>query len=81
MEITPETPDKPTDDLVELARRLRQLHVFIREGEGDSDEADELRDEMDDFYHRLSPEEIERINELAIELNQTDGEPSSSSQP
>jgi hypothetical protein len=49
--------------------RLRQLHTLIRIGQGDSDEAETIRDEMDDDYMRLSQEENERLDLLSADLN------------
>ncbi len=54
---------------VECGRRLRQLHSLIRSGDGDSDQAEELRDEMDDFWIRMSPEERIWSGELSADLH------------
>jgi hypothetical protein len=60
----------PTEGaILEYSRRLKKLHEFIREGEGDSDEADALRDEMDDSYFQLTPEEIEGLESLSADLH------------
>ena len=47
---------------------LIHLHVLISEGNGDSDEADLLRDNMDVFYWNLSKEEISDLKELSVSL-------------
>ena len=39
----------------EYVRLLRELHRLIAEGKGDSDEAEELRDLMDDRWDQMSP--------------------------
>jgi hypothetical protein len=59
----------PSKDYIECARRLRQLHALIRSGDGDSDQAEELRDEMDDFWIRMSPEEREWSGDLSADLH------------
>jgi hypothetical protein len=59
----------PSKDYVECARRLRQLHELIRSGDGDSVEADGLRDEMDDYWYRMGSEERGLSGELSADLN------------
>jgi hypothetical protein len=49
--------------------RLRQLHALIRVGEGDSDKAETIRDEMDDPYASLTEEEIDRLKLLSADLH------------
>jgi hypothetical protein len=52
----------------EYVRLLRELHRLIAEGKGDSDEAEQLRDLMDDPWDRMSPEEIRRVRGLSADL-------------
>lgn len=63
------TQDIPTGHYKECARRLRQLHALIRSGDGDPDEADELRDEMDVYWNRMRPDERDLTGELSADLN------------
>jgi hypothetical protein len=53
----------------ECARLTRELHALIREGKCDSDEAEAIRDDMDEPYYRLEPLEIERLRRLSADLN------------
>lgn len=59
----------PSEPYVECARRLRQLHALIRSGDGDSAEADELRDEMDLLWNRMPSEEREWTGKLSADLH------------
>ena len=52
----------------QFAALLRQLHVMISEGKGDSEEADDIRDEMDAPWELLTDEEHDKARELSIEL-------------
>jgi hypothetical protein len=54
---------------LDYSRQLLRLHALIRAGEGDSEAAEAIRDEMDESYRKLSPEEIDRFNLLAADLN------------
>lgn len=56
----------------ETAQRVRQLHAFLRSGEGDSQEADDLRDELDGYWTRLTDGERARIRGLSADLNMLD---------
>jgi tetratricopeptide (TPR) repeat protein len=51
------------------ATLLTQLHDLIREGQGDSEKADTLRDEMDVHWRRLSADEREQIRGLSADLS------------
>jgi hypothetical protein len=53
---------------LECARLLGLLHAKIRGGDGDSPEADELRDQMDVHWAQLTPEEIEQMRRLSADL-------------
>src|SRR5579872_988893 len=48
---------------------LRQLHEFIRSGQGDSEHADALRDNMDTYWEELSPDEIRRVRQMSSDLH------------
>lgn len=65
MSNVPEWADSPAKV---YAYFLLELHERIAEGEGESDEADRLRDEMDDSWNELSPEEAERMRLLSEDL-------------
>jgi hypothetical protein len=58
-----------SESYIEYERRLRHLHALIRDGAGDSDEAEALRDDMDVFWYRLSPEETKTLETISTELN------------
>jgi hypothetical protein len=47
---------------------LEDLHSLIAQGKGDTDEADRLRDSMDDFWDRLNPREILLARGLSADL-------------
>jgi hypothetical protein len=47
---------------------LEELHSLIAQGKGDTDEADRLRDSMDDFWDRLNPREIQLARGLSADL-------------
>jgi tetratricopeptide (TPR) repeat protein len=53
---------------VEYERLLRQLHQLIAEGRGDTDEADRIREEMDEPWRKLRQEEVDRLNGLSADL-------------
>jgi hypothetical protein len=61
--------DSPSRHYIECARRLRQLHALIRSGDGDSDQAEALRDEMDDYWIRMSSEERDWSGDLSADLH------------
>jgi len=52
----------------EYERRLIAIHRLIREGNGDSTEADTIRDEMERYSNDLTREEELRLNELSADL-------------
>ncbi len=67
--------DKPPNpDFVGLVRRLTRLHELIAQGKGDEPEADALRDEMDLPWRRLTPAEMELIDELSADLYTLDSD-------
>jgi hypothetical protein len=47
---------------------LEDLHFLIAQGKVDTDEADRLRDSMDDFWDRLNPREIQLVRGLSADL-------------
>jgi tetratricopeptide (TPR) repeat protein len=57
----------------EYQRMLVKLHELIAEGNGDSDAAIELREEMEETEGHLSPEEIIRLNALSGDLSMMHG--------
>jgi DNA-binding NarL/FixJ family response regulator len=52
---------------VEYVELLRQLHVLIDTGLGESSEADAIRDRMDGPWRHLTSEEIAEIDRLSAE--------------
>lgn len=62
----PNTPESPAE---EYARLLGKLHELITQGEGDSAEADAIRDEMDGPWYALTEQERERLNGLSEDLS------------
>ncbi len=53
----------------EYVRLLRQLHQLLVEGEGESCEADDVRDQMDLPWESLSAEQREQVGGLIADLN------------
>jgi hypothetical protein len=54
------------------ARAIRELHHLIRAGQGDSVEADLIRDESDEHWRYLSLEEIDSLQNLSADLYSID---------
>jgi hypothetical protein len=54
---------------------LRRLHGLIAEGRGDSETADAVRDEMDDPWARLTPQELDAANRLSAQLERDPSPP------
>jgi tetratricopeptide (TPR) repeat protein len=52
----------------EYVRLLRDLHFLMAEGKGDSDEAERVRDLMDDPWYQMNPQEIRRVEGLSADL-------------
>ena len=52
----------------EYERLLRKLHKLIHEGKSDSDEAEKIRDEMDEPWKKMTDNEEEEIACLSEEL-------------
>jgi hypothetical protein len=55
-------------DYREYERLLIRLHELIASGDGDSGDADALRDRMDGPWKRLSAQEVERLDGLSADL-------------
>jgi DNA-binding NarL/FixJ family response regulator len=53
---------------VEYVALLKQLRALISGGKGESEEADHLRDRMDEPWLHLTQDEIARIDALAAEI-------------
>jgi hypothetical protein len=53
----------------ESVRLLRELHLLMAEGKSETDEADQVRDLMDDHWYQMSPEEIRRVEGLSADLD------------
>jgi hypothetical protein len=54
--------------VLEYALRTRQVHVLIAHGKGDSVEADEIRDEMDEPWYAMTDVEQVRMRGLSADL-------------
>ncbi len=52
---------------VEYVQLLKQLHVLIDSGLGESSEADAIRDRMDEPWRHLTSEEIAEIDRMSAE--------------
>jgi tetratricopeptide (TPR) repeat protein len=52
----------------EYARLLRELHSLIAQGTGDTDEAEQIRDLMDDPWNQLSEQDVRRVRGLSADL-------------
>lgn len=48
---------------------LEQLHALVRDGRGDSPEADALREQMDEPWRHLAAEETVKVKEMSERLN------------
>lgn len=53
---------------VRYIRHLSELHELMKAGRGDSVDADDLRDEMDESWKRLTASQIERTDEVSADL-------------
>jgi hypothetical protein len=53
---------------VRYVRQLIKLHALIAQGKGDEEEADRLRDEMEEPWRHLSSEEIALLDDLSADL-------------
>src|SRR5437588_8905600 len=52
----------------ESVRLLRELHFLMAEGKSETDEADRIRDLMDDHWYQMSSPEIHRVEGLSADL-------------
>lgn len=48
-----------------LCSQLRKLHALLREGKGESDEANSLRDQMDPHWNVCTKTEQEELRKLS----------------
>lgn len=62
----PNTQESPS--FIEYITLLKQLRALISAGRGESEEADHLRDRMDEPWLHLTQDEIARIDALAGEI-------------
>jgi len=51
-----------SQDFLDYVALLKQLHRLISDGKGESEDADLLRNQMDDSWLSLTAEDIERID-------------------
>ncbi len=54
--------------LRDYVRLLKELHFLMAEGKSETDEADRVRDLMDEPWYKMSPEEIRRVEGLSADL-------------
>jgi tetratricopeptide (TPR) repeat protein len=52
----------------ESVRLLEELHFLMADGKGETDEADRVRDLMDEHWYAMSPDEIRRVEGLSADL-------------
>jgi tetratricopeptide (TPR) repeat protein len=52
----------------ESVRLLRELHSLMAQGNSETDEADRVRDLMDDHWYQMSPVQIRRVEGLSADL-------------
>src|SRR5690349_4555118 len=64
----PKPYTEPSDSYLECSRLLRRLHGLIREGRGESQEADGVRDAMDSPWAMLSEREAGLVRTLSADL-------------
>lgn len=55
--------------VVEYERLLHEIHRLIDRGEGDSEEAEELAEQMDAPWLAMTADEQSQMRELAARLN------------
>ena len=60
--------EERSDAFLEHIKILRALHEFMSRGEGDSDEADVVRDSMDPSWEQMTQDERTRAAEISEEL-------------
>jgi len=60
--------DDPPSHCVEFERALRALHVLEVAGEGNSNEADFMREAMDASWSAMTQDEQERMRKLSVDL-------------
>jgi hypothetical protein len=65
----PGTTDEQQTAAQRCARLILRLHRLIGEGQGDSDQADLLRDEMDPLWDEMDERERDRIRGLSEDLH------------
>src|SRR5881394_2778313 len=63
-----ETPARPSE---EFRRRLEKLNELVAMGNGDDREADQLREEMDEYYPSLTQSEIAYFETLSAADDET----------
>jgi hypothetical protein len=52
----------------ESVRLLRELHFLMAAGKSETDEADRVRDLMDDHWYHMTPHEMPRVEGLSADL-------------
>jgi hypothetical protein len=55
-------------DFLAYVRLLRDLHAVIREGRGESEEGERIRDQMDAPGGRLSPDEVASVHGISADF-------------
>jgi hypothetical protein len=62
-----------TDSYVQYVRLMNRLHWLTAEGRGDSEEADELRDDMDGPWYLMTDAEREIVRKMSAEFVRDSG--------
>lgn len=64
----PETRQSANENFLAYSGRLKQLHQLFRDGKGDSEEADVIREKMLGNWERMNPVEQNRARALSVDL-------------
>lgn len=58
--------------LLECKQFILKLHQLYLKGKNDTDEADEIRDEMEPHWYKLTEEEIKEADRYSADLYEED---------
>jgi hypothetical protein len=59
---------KSKSPVLESARLLRELHALFAQGKEESEEADAIREQMEEPWYAMTPQEQERMRGLSADL-------------
>jgi hypothetical protein len=68
----PRTPETSAICFLQYFDNLLKLHTLFEAGKGDTDEADEIREEMDAPWHGMTEEDQKRARDLSARLDRRD---------